>query len=153
MIMAGLGFRNVNEMIGRVDALEFDAAIEHWKAEGVDLSKILTKAIEPHDCLGVYRLHDQNHGLDKSLDHHLIKLAKPAIREGKRVRATMPIRNINRVVGAMLSNQIIKHVGSQMLPEDAIRFKFTGSAGQSFGAWLAKGVTLEVEGDASPYFS
>ena len=150
-IMAKLGFRTVNEMIGRADALQADDAVAHWKAKGLDFSSILAKAPEPENCLGVYRIHDQDHGLAHALDNKLIELAEPAIERGEKVRRELPIVNVNRVVGGMLSNHIVNHVGPGMLPDGAIHFKFNGSAGQSFGAWLAKGVTLEVEGDANDY--
>ncbi len=150
-IMAQLGFKTLNDMVGRVDALQVEKVVDHWKTEGLDLSLLLTAAQQPKDCLGVYRIHDQNHGLDKSLDNKLIELAEPALSKGEKVRFEMPIVNTNRVVGGMLSNRIIERVGPQMLPDDTIHFKFTGSAGQSFGAWLAKGITLEVEGDANDY--
>ena len=166
LIMARLGFRTVNEMIGRADALQAEAAVSHWKAKGLDFSAVLAKAPEPENCLGVYRVHDQDHGLANALDNRLIELAEPAIERGERalsggargaspsqvkVRCELPIVNVNRVVGGMLSNHIVNRVGPQMLADGAIHFKFTGSAGQSFGAWLAKGVTLEVEGDANDY--
>ena len=150
-IMSKLGFKTVNEMIGRTDALHVEDAVDHWKAGGIDLSAILQKAIEPENCLGVYHIHDQDHGLEKALDNRLIELAEPALANGTKVKEELPIQNTNRVVGGMLSNRIIRSVGSKMLPEGTIHFKFNGSAGQSFGAWLAKGVTLEVEGDANDY--
>ena len=151
IIMAELGFRTVNDMIGRVDALRASPRASHWKARDIDVSALLEPALEPEDCLGVYCRHEQNHGLDAALDGELIRLAEPAIARGERVRHEMPIRNSNRVVGGMLSNHIIRKVGRDMLPDDTIHFRFTGSAGQSFGAWLARGVTLEVEGDANDY--
>ena len=150
-IMADLGFRTVNEMIGRVDALDVDDAAEHWKARGIDLTEVLTPAQEPPQFLGSYAMHQQDHGLEKSLDNRLIELAAPALERGEKVYHEMPIVNTNRVVGGMLSNAIIRHRGPAMLPDGAIHFKFRGSAGQSFGCWLAKGVTLEVEGDANDY--
>ena len=150
-IMAELGFRTVSEMIGRVDALDVDTAVDRWKASGLDLSEILAPAREPDDCLGVYHMHAQDHGLDAALDNELIRLAEPALARGEQVRASLPLKNVNRVVGGMLSHEIIRRVGPQMLPDDTIHFRFEGSAGQSFGAWLAKGVTLEVEGDANDY--
>ena len=150
-IMADLGFRNVNEMVGRVDALDTEAALEHWKAKGLDLSEILRPAQSPENCRGVYAVDTQDHGLEHALDNRLIELAEPALDRGQPVHAQMPIVNGNRVVGGMLSHQIIRRVGPQMLPDDTIHFKFSGNAGQSFGAWLAKGVTLEVEGDANDY--
>ncbi|MBV1905540.1 MAG: glutamate synthase large subunit [Pseudomonadales bacterium] len=150
-IMAQLGFKTLNDMVGRVDALKTESAEAHWKAQGLDLSLLLSPAEQPADCLGVYRIHEQNHELDKALDNKLIELAEPSLEKGQKVTFEMPILNTNRVVGGMLSNRIISRVGPQMLPEGTIHFKFFGSAGQSLGAWLAKGVTLEVEGDANDY--
>ncbi len=150
-IMAQLGFRTLNEMIGRVDALEVDQAVDHWKARGLDLSAILTKAPEPAEFLGSYAIHKQDHELDRALDNELMELARPALERGEKVRHELTIVNTNRVVGGMLSNLIVREKGREMLPDDTIHFKFNGSAGQSFGAWLAKGVTLEVEGDANDY--
>ena len=151
LIMAELGFRTVNEMIGRVDALRVSPRASHWKAKDIDLAAVLTPAPEPEDCLGVYCRHEQNHGLDAALDNELIRLAEPAIARGERVYRELPIRNTHRVVGGMLSNHIVREVGRDMLPDGSIHFRFTGHAGQSFGAWLARGVTLEVEGDANDY--
>jgi glutamate synthase (NADPH/NADH) large chain len=150
-IMAELGFRTVNEMVGRVDALNVDGAIDHWKAKGLDLSEMLTPAEQPPEFLGSYAIHEQDHELDKALDIELMQLAEPAIKRGEKVYGELPIVNTNRVVGAMLSNEIIRQAGPDMLPDETIHFKFLGSAGQSFGCWLAKGVTLEVEGDANDY--
>ncbi len=150
-IMAQLGFKSVNDMVGRVDALNVEPALEHWKARGLDLSGILAPAEEPENCLGVYAQHEQDHGLELALDNELIRLAEPALDGGESVRAELSIINTNRVVGGMLSNQVIKRVGPQMLADDTIHFKFNGSAGQSLGAWLAKGITLEVEGDANDF--
>jgi len=151
MIMAELGFRTINEMVGRVDALEVQVAVDHWKARGIDLSEILTRVQEPPEFLGCYAIHKQDHGLERALDNQLIELAQPALQRGEKVYDELTIVNTNRVVGGMLSNRIIREVGPNMLPHDTIHFKFFGSAGQSFGAWLAKGVTLEVEGDANDY--
>ena len=151
MIMAQLGVKTLKDMVGRVDLLEMQNAIDHWKASGLDLAAMLAPAQEPEEFLGAYAIHDQDHQLDRALDNKLIRLAQPALTEGKQVRAQMPIVNTNRVVGAMLSNQIIRQVGPDMLPDDTIHFKFTGSAGQSLGCWLARGVTLEVEGDANDF--
>jgi glutamate synthase (NADPH/NADH) large chain len=150
-IMAELGFRTINEMVGRVDALEVRAAVDHWKARGIDLSALLTRVEEPPEFLGHYAIHKQDHGLEKALDNQLIELAQPALKRGEKVYDELTILNVNRVVGGMLSNRIIRECGPEMLPHDTIHFKFFGSAGQSFGAWLAKGVTLEVEGDANDY--
>ncbi len=150
-IMARLGFKTIDDMVGRVDVLKQNPATGHWKAESLDIERILTPAVEPPNFLGSHRIHDQEHGLEFALDNQLMELAKPALANGSRVRAELPIRNENRVVGTMLSNAIIRHRGPKMLPDNTIHFKFTGSAGQSFGAWLARGVTLEVEGDANDY--
>ncbi len=151
MIMAELGFRTFNDMVGRVDALVVDDAVKHWKSDGLDLSALLTPANKPRDFLGSFQNQKQDHGLDKALDNTLISLARPALKNGEKVFHELPLVNINRVVGGMLSNRIIRDVGPQMLADDTIHFKFTGNAGQSFGAWLAKGVFLEVEGDANDF--
>lgn len=151
LIMAELGLRTLNEMVGRVDLLKTDEAINHWKADGVDLSTILAPAQIPNEFLGSFAMHEQDHELDKALDNQLIPLAEPALKTGAKVYAELPIINTNRVVGAMLSNQVIDQVGPQMLPDNTIHFKFSGSAGQSLGCWLAKGITLEVEGDANDF--
>ena len=150
-IMAQLGFRTVNEMVGRVDALDLHTAVGHWKAKGIDLSAVLTPAEEPPEFLGAYAMHSQDHGLAGALDNRLIELAAPAIERGEPVRHELPIVNTNRVVGAMLSHRITAAVGPSGLADGAVHFKFNGSAGQSFGCWLTKGVTLEVEGDANDY--
>ncbi|MAI07170.1 MAG: glutamate synthase large subunit [Alphaproteobacteria bacterium TMED87] len=151
MIMASLGFKKLNEMIGRVDCLEINKDNHHWKIKGLDLSKILAPAKEPNDFLGHYAIHSQDHELEMALDNKLMKLSEPSINNGKKVYHEMEIVNTNRVVGGMLSNKIVREVGPKMLAEDTVHFKFNGSAGQSFGAWLAKGVTFEVEGDANDY--
>lgn len=151
-VMAALGMRSLNEMVGRVDLLDVDDALDHWKAKGLDLSQILAPARIPPEFLGSFAQHTQDHQLERALDNQLMELAKPALEEqDQRVSAELPIVNTNRVVGAMLSNRIIREVGPQMLPDDTIHFKFSGSAGQSLGCWLAKGVTLEVEGDANDF--
>ncbi|MBT06851.1 MAG: glutamate synthase large subunit [Rhodospirillaceae bacterium] len=150
-IMSRLGFKTVNDMIGRTDALHIEDAVNHWKAGGIDLSAVLQRATQPTNCLGVYCIHGQDHGLESALDNQLIELSEAALANGTPVKKELLIKNTDRVVGGMLSNRIIERVGPQMLPEGTIHFKFTGSAGQSLGAWLAKGVTLEVEGDANDY--
>ncbi len=150
-IMASLGLRTFNEMIGRVDMLDTVDAIVHWKAQGIDLTPILTPAKKKNAVTQVYCTKPQDHGLDKALDNRLIELAQPAITEGKLVRSELKIKNTNRTVGTMLSHEIAKAWGEELLPDETVRFKFEGSAGQSFGAWLAKGVTLELEGDANDY--
>ncbi len=151
-IMAKLGFRTIDEMVGRVDCLETDAAIRHWKADGLDLTGLLTPAEKPHHECDSYNTRKQDHGLEHSLDMtRLLDLARPALESGERVRAELEIINTNRTVGAILSHEIAKRFGLGLLPEDTIHFKLTGSAGQSFGAFLAKGVTLELEGDSNDY--
>ncbi len=150
-IMAKLGFRTLNEMIGRTDILEMDKAVEHWKASGIDLTSILAPAEKPHQQVQVYRVMEQDHGLDLALDNEIIERARPAIEKGESVSMELPIVNINRVVGTMLSHQIVKNWGEEMLPDDTVHIKLNGSAGQSLGAFLAKGVTLEVEGDTNDY--
>ncbi len=151
LIMAKLGIRTVNEMVGRVDLLAKDDAIEHWKSSGLDFTSILTPAKIVYEGTEVYQTMAQDHGLDKALDNELIKLAKPALESGKRVDIEREVININRVVGTMLSHEVAKATHGEGLPEDTINIKLNGSAGQSLGAWLAKGITIEVEGDANDY--
>ncbi|MGI9323106.1 MAG: glutamate synthase-related protein, partial [Pseudomonadales bacterium] len=150
-IMASLGIRTVNEMIGRVDLLETTRALDHWKAKGLDFTSFLTKAELVYEGTEVYRTQEQNHGLDKALDKELIKLAKPALLDGEKVRIEKDVANTNRVVGTLLSHEVAKATNGKLLPEDTIGIKLRGSAGQSLGAWLAGGITLEVEGDANDY--
>ena len=150
--MAKLGFRTVNEMIGRVDKLEPRRAVEHWKSQGLDFSNILYAPPMP-ETVGRYCQIEQYHGLDKALDNTtLLELCKPALDEGKRVAVTLPIRNINRVVGTIVGSELTRRYGAEGLPEDTIELHFQGSAGQSFGAFVPKGMTLELEGDANDYF-
>ena len=149
-IMAELGFRTLNEMVGRTDVLEPKQAVEHWKAKGIDLTPILYQP-EVDAEVGRYCQIPQDHGLDKSLDITvLVDLCKDAIEKGEKVKATLPIKNINRVVGTILGNEITKRHW-EGLPEDTVHLHFQGSAGQSFGAFVPKGVTLELEGDANDY--
>jgi glutamate synthase (NADPH/NADH) large chain len=149
--MAQLGFRTVNEMIGRVDVLEADTAIDHWKVKGIDLTAILTPAPKPHEDAGMYCMIDQDHGLDAALDHKIIKLAQPAIQKGDKVSINLPVVNINRVVGTMLSHELAKAHQGKPLPQDTVHIKLNGSAGQSLGAYLYEGVAIELEGDANDY--
>jgi glutamate synthase (NADPH/NADH) large chain len=150
--MAQLGFRTFNEMIGRVDVLETDAAVRHWKADGIDLRAILQPAQKQHPKVGVFCQRGQDHGLEKALDNtHLIRLAAPALDRGEPVQIDLPIENINRTVGTILSHEIVKRWGEGGLPDNTIRVQFSGSAGQSFAAWLASGITLKLEGDANDY--
>ena len=150
-IMAKLGFRKFEEMVGRVDLIDMRHALDHWKAKGVDLSKIL---YQPPAKAGVAVKHasTQDHGLDGALDHKLIKVAKPALgKTPKPVKITETINNVNRTVGAMLSGEVARKFGHAGLPEDTIQIALTGTAGQSFGAFLARGVTLNLVGDANDY--
>ncbi len=149
-LMSKLGFRNMDEMVGRVDKLEMRPAIEHWKARGLDFSTILYNPVVPRK-VGRRCLIAQDHGLEQALDYKLIDHAKEALENRTPVEFKMPIRNVHRTVGAMLSGEIARRYGSEGLPDDTIRFEFNGSAGQSFGAFLAKGVTLTLEGDANDY--
>jgi glutamate synthase (ferredoxin) len=150
-LMAQLGFRSIDEMVGRTDKLEMKPAIEHWKAKGVDLSKVLYQPnVAPE--VGRYCQIPQDHGLENSLDvQQLLDLALPAILEGKKVEATLPIRNINRVVGTITGSELTRKYGPDGLPDDTIQFNFHGSAGQSFGAFVPRGMTLTLEGDANDY--
>jgi glutamate synthase domain-containing protein 3 len=149
-IMAQLGFRTVNEMVGRVDKLNSREAIDHWKARGLDFSHLLYRP-EMSDRVATYCRDPQDHGLDKALDHKLIELAESAIQGNGPVEVSLPIRNRNRTVGAMLSGEIAMRYGEEGLPEDSIQIRFSGSAGQSFGAFLVKGVSLTLAGDTNDY--
>src|SRR5690606_39013266 len=150
-IMASLGIRKLTDMVGRVDLLESRGAIDHWKARGLDLSNILTPAKAVFPNTGTYQTIEQDHGLDKALDNQLIELARPALTDGQKVNIELPVVNINRVVGTMLSNEVAKRWGEDMLPDGTINIKLNGSAGQSLGAWLAKGITITVEGDCNDF--
>ena len=150
-IMAELGFRSIQEMVGQVDCLDTREAADHWKAAGVDLTTIFHKP-DVGDEVGTYCTKVQDHGLEKSLDMTmLMKLCKPAIERGEKVRAELPIININRVVGTITGSELTRKHGGQGLPEDTIHLKFTGSAGQSLGAFCPPGMTFELEGDANDY--
>lgn len=150
-IMANLGFRTLNEMVGRADVLETNKALDHWKANGLDFSAILHPAEKVFENTETYRTQSQDHGLEKALDNEIIKLAKPALEKGEKVDIELPIININRVVGTMLSHELAKATNGKLLPDDTINIKLNGSAGQSLGAWLASGITIRVEGDANDY--
>jgi glutamate synthase (NADPH/NADH) large chain len=148
--MAKLGFRTIDEMVGRVDKLKAREGVKHWKAKHLDLDKILhgfgeSKIGSMHCC------NAQDHGLEKALDWELMKAAKPALESGKAVKAEFEIRNVHRTVGTILSSNVTRKYGAAGLPEDAIHLKFKGSAGQSFGAFSVPGVTLEIEGEANDY--
>ena len=150
-IMAMLGFRTVQEMTGRSDRLAMSAAIDHWKAKHLDLSSILARP-EVDAKVGISGIDGQDHGLETALDNKLIELARPALDERRPIEATVPIANTNRTVCTTLSHEITKRYGAEGLPPYTIKFHFDGSAGQSFGAFLAKGIACRIEGDANDYF-
>jgi glutamate synthase (NADPH) large chain len=148
--MAQMGFRKFDDMVGQSQMLEFADLSSHWKAKTLDLSVILHKPnVGPN--VAIRNVEKQDHGLEAALDNQLLKLAAPALERGEKVRAELPIINVNRTVGAILSSEIAKKHGHAGLPDGTIHFKLTGSAGQSFGGFLARGVTLELEGDANDY--
>lgn len=146
--MAKLGFRRFEELVGRVDRLEVRRAIDHWKASGLDLSPILHAPAMPQRVARRCVI-SQDHGLASALDNQLIEYAEESLERQKRTELKLPIRNVHRSVGAMLSGEVARRYGSDGLPDDTIRIEFTGSAGQSFGAFLAPGITLLLEGDAN----
>ncbi len=149
-IMASLGFRRFDEMIGRYDRLDMRRAVDHWKAQGLDFSRILTPP-QAGPGVAVYNCERQDHGLEKALDHKLIEQARPALERGEPVRIETPIANTNRTFGAMLSGEVAKRYGHAGLPEDTIAITARGTAGQSFGAFLARGVSIELIGEANDY--
>ena len=151
MIMANLGISKLDDLIGRVDLLEMDKAIDHWKRDGLDLSKILSPAEIIYKDTEVFNTQKQNHNLEKSLDIKLLKKIKKHIKTKKRTVIDSKIGNTNRVFGTIISNEIAKLWGAEGLPNDTLRFNLKGSAGQSFGAWATKGMTLSLEGDANDY--
>ena len=149
-IMAELGFRTVAEMVGRVDKLETRKAVDHWKASGIDMSRLLTippraQRVQTYCCI------DQDHGLEKALDHQLIAQAQPAIENGTPVHISLPVQNSNRTVGAMLSGRVARKYGEEGLPDGTIDIELEGSGGQSFGAFLAPGVSIRLAGDTNDY--
>jgi glutamate synthase (NADPH/NADH) large chain len=148
--MAELGFRTVDKMVGRVDMLDVQPAVDHWKARGIDLSAILYNPELPGK-VARHCVQKQDHGLQAALDYKLIEQAKQALESRTPVEMEFPIRNVHRTVGAMLSGEIARRYGSEGLPDETIRVRLTGSAGQSFGAFLAKGVTLTLSGEANDY--
>ncbi|MGZ8938990.1 MAG: GltB/FmdC/FwdC-like GXGXG domain-containing protein, partial [Limisphaerales bacterium] len=150
-IMATLGFRKITDMVGRTDILEMRKALAHYKARGLDYSRILYQPdVGPE--VGRFAQIPQDHGIQDSMDVKvLLDLAKPALEKGEKVIASLPIRNVNRVVGTILGSHVSKRYGAKGLPEDTIRLNFKGSAGQSFGAFVPTGMTLTLEGDANDY--
>ena len=149
-IMAQLGIRSFDELIGRADLLDMKPGISHWKARGLDYSRIFYR---PAVAAGttVFHTEKQDHGLEKALDNKLIELAKPALERGERVSIDLPVKNVNRTVGAMLSGRVAEKYGHDGLPTDTIHVKLTGTAGQSFGAFLTRGVTFELNGEGNDY--
>jgi len=149
-LMAKLGFRTVAEMVGQSNKLNMKTAIAHWKAKGLDYSKLLAKPkaeshADEHHTMG------QDHGIDKALDNELIKLAQPALESGEKVAIDIDIQNHNRTFGTMLSGRVAEKYGHKGLPDDTIKINVSGTAGQSFGAWTAKGVTLKLSGEGNDY--
>ncbi|HET6370899.1 MAG TPA: glutamate synthase-related protein, partial [Nitrospiria bacterium] len=149
-LMARLGFRKFKDMVGRFDKLKVQKAVDHWKAKGLNLSRILQPPEAPPDIANNC-VETQDHGLAGALDYELIRLARPALELREKVEIALPIRNVHRTVGAMLSGEITKRYGPEGLPPDTIRFQFTGSAGQSFGAWCVNGLSLTLEGESNDY--
>ncbi|MEK9661684.1 MAG: glutamate synthase-related protein, partial [Alphaproteobacteria bacterium] len=149
-LMAQLGFRTFEEMVGQTNRLDMRDAIDHWKAEGVDLSRLLHQ-VEPRPGVAVFNCETQDHQLEGALDNELIAEAAPALKDGSAVRIEKSIVNVNRTVGAMLSGEVAKKYGHAGLPENTITVNFTGTAGNSFGAFLARGVTFDLVGDANDY--
>ncbi len=150
-IMAQLGFRTINEMVGQVDYLEVKEDIKHWKYKNLDLSPIIFK--EPTSTYtGIFQSEEQDHGMENILDWKLLQAAKPAIDDLEKVKVSFKIKNTDRATGTLLSNEISKKYKSEGLPADTLHFQFTGTAGQSFGGFNTRGITLELEGDANDYF-
>jgi glutamate synthase (NADPH/NADH) large chain len=152
--LAALGLHSIEEAVGRVDLLDTALAVAHWKASGLDLSPVLhvpSNADGPLSEMTLHRVSEQDHGLDRALDNTLIQLAEGALEEGRPVRLELPIRNVNRTVGTMLGYEVTRRWGGEGLPADTITVAFTGSAGQSFGAFVPRGITLKLTGDANDY--
>ncbi|MEL6292086.1 MAG: glutamate synthase-related protein, partial [Pseudomonadota bacterium] len=149
-MMAAMGFRSFDDMVGQSDLLDKDEAIDHWKARGLDFEKLFHKPVVS-DAAAIYHSEGQNHGLEKVLDNKLIELAGPALESRQPINETIEIANRDRSTGAMLSGQLAKRYGHEGLPEDTIYFNIVGTAGQAFGAWVAKGITLDLVGEANDY--
>jgi glutamate synthase (NADPH/NADH) large chain len=149
-LMAKLGYRKFNDMIGQSQHLNMRGAIDHWKARGLDYSRILHKP-EAGPGVAIHRCESQDHGLDKALDNELIRLAQPALDNGTAVKIDLPVRNTNRTIGAMLSGEVAQRYGHAGLPEDTISITLRGTAGQSFGAFVAHGISLELIGEGNDY--
>ena len=151
--LAALGFRSIAEAIGHVEVLDVRAAVDHWKADGLDLTPILMPAENPYDGQDRYCTKPQDHGLERALDQELLVLAEPALERREKVRIELPIRNVNRTVGTLLGSALTRKWGGEGLPDGTIDVRFRGSAGQSFGAFVPRGITLRLEGDANDYFA
>ncbi|BBA96716.1 putative glutamate synthase large subunit [Actinacidiphila reveromycinica] len=149
-ILAELGFRSIEEAVGHAELIDSGRAVDHWKAQGLDLAPLLYVPELPEGA-ALHRTTGQDHGLERALDNELIRLAADALESGAPVRAQVPILNVNRTVGTMLGHEVTKKYGGAGLPEDTVDITFTGSAGQSFGAFLPRGITLRLEGDANDY--
>jgi glutamate synthase (NADPH/NADH) large chain len=149
-ILAELGFRSLEEAIGQVETLDTASAVEHWKADGLDLSPMLAAPANPYEQ-ALHRAREQDHGLDAALDNTLIQLSEGALLDGSSVRLELPVRNVNRTVGTMLGSLVTRRYGADGLPPGTIDITFTGSAGQSFGAFVPRGMTLRLSGDANDY--
>jgi glutamate synthase (NADPH/NADH) large chain len=150
-LLAQLGFRTLEEAVGRVDLLDVSEAVGHWKTQGLDLSPILTR-IAPPPGTELHRTTTQDHGLDSKLDVELIRLAEPALRSGEPVRHSLGVRNVDRTVGTILGHEVTKATNGAGLEPGTIEFTLTGTGGQSFGAFLPRGVTLRLIGDSNDYF-
>jgi glutamate synthase (NADPH/NADH) large chain len=150
-LLAALGLRSLEEAIGRVDLLDSEAAVAHWKAAGLDLSAVLTMPDVPEGT-ALHQTQLQDHGLEKALDHQFIHECAPALADGTPVSVTLPISNVDRTVGTLLGSRISRQYGAAGLPDDTISLTFVGSAGQSFGAFVPSGVTMRLFGDANDYF-
>ncbi|CAA9446566.1 MAG: Glutamate synthase [NADPH] large chain [uncultured Rubrobacteraceae bacterium] len=149
-LMSELGFRTFQEMVGRTDRLEAREAVEHWKAKGVDLSSMLYRPERAED-VATYNVEEQNHHLDEALDNELIERCMPALEDGEQIEFSREIINVNRTVGGMLSGEVARRYGGEGLPEGTIQIHFEGVAGQSFGAWLTKGITFDLKGTTNDY--
>jgi glutamate synthase (NADPH/NADH) large chain len=149
--LAALGFRSIAEAIGHAEVLDTRKAIDHWKAHGLDLAPILAVAENPYEGQDLHCTKAQDHGLDQALDQELIAAAAPALERGEPVEIDVPVRNVNRTVGTMLGSALTRRWGGEGLPDDTITVRLRGSAGQSFGAFVPRGITLRLEGDANDY--
>ncbi|MEN8176360.1 MAG: glutamate synthase-related protein, partial [Pseudomonadota bacterium] len=149
-LMAQLGFHRFSDMIGQTDRLDMRRAVDHWKAHGLDYSRILAKP-QPREGVAISNCEDQDHGLERAIDRELIRQAWPALENGKPVKIDIDVKNYNRTFGTMLSGRVAEKYGHAGLPNDTIHVKARGTAGQSFGAWVAKGVTIELAGEGNDY--